>query len=206
MACAHAQVTPPRTIAAIPGDAQRLYTIWLGGAQVGMASETERWSARGVVLVRMERMRFLRGDIPIELTTTIEIIADRSLVASHVIWTERAASLHSRALPADLVRAPSFRHGEAVREGGGWTVTTADTELRLPIHAIPGELMPLVIRRDGRFSGDVFMPARGFLVATGRIDPIAPDRLVARLAYPGGAVAVTVTFWTATYESYSWRE
>jgi hypothetical protein len=156
----------------VPADAERHYAIWLGGAQVGTARETEQWSRAGVVVRRLEAMRFLRGDVPVTLATTIEITADGGLAPSRVTWTEQAQAL---------------RRGEAVRDATGWTVTDEAGVRRLPRDAIPAELAPLRVRRDGRFSGLVFLPARGFVVGRGRIEPVAPRRLVARLALDAGA-------------------
>ncbi len=153
---------------------ERQYAIWLGGAQVGTAREVESWSARGVVLRRTEAMQFLRGDVPVALATTIEIAADAALVPSRVSWTEQAQA---------------SRHGEAVRDATGWTVTDDAGVRRLPDHAIPAELTPLLVRRDGRFAGPVFLPARGFVAGAGRIDEVAPRRLVARLTFETGAAA-----------------
>jgi hypothetical protein len=162
-------------------DVERYYAIWLGGAQVGTAHETEAWSRAGVVVRRVEDLRFLRGDVPVTLATTIEITADRRLAPSQVTWTETARTV---------------RHGEAVRDATGWTVTDAAGIRRLPHDAIPAELVPLVVRRDGRFAGGVFLPARGFVAGAGRIDPVAPNRLIARLVLetddagaPGSATA-----------------
>jgi len=147
-------------------DTERHYAIWLGGAQIGTAHETEQWSRTGVVVRRIEAMRFLRGDVLVTLATTIEIAADRQLAPSQVTWTEAAQTV---------------RHGEAVRDATGWTVTDDTGVRRLPGDAIPAELVPLVVRRDGQFSGRVFLPARGFVTGAGRIDPVAPNRLIARL-------------------------
>jgi transglutaminase-like putative cysteine protease len=157
---------PVAPVAERPSDAERYYAIWLGGAQIGIAHETERWSPAGVVVRRTEAMRFLRGDVPVELATAIEITADAKLAPSRVTWTERAQAI---------------RHGEAERGAAAWVVTDEAGVRRLPRAAIPAELVPLVVRRDGRFTGDVFLPARGFVTGAGRIDPVAPDRLVARL-------------------------
>jgi hypothetical protein len=156
-----------------PDDAERYYAIWLGGAQIGTAHETEQWSRTGVVVRRTEAMTFLRGDVPVQLATTIEITADRKLAPSLVTWTEHAQTV---------------RHGQAARGARAWTVTDDAGVRRLPHDAIPAELVPLLVRRDGRFAGGVFLPARGFVAGTGRIDPIAPNRLVARLILePAGA-------------------
>lgn len=166
-ACA---TSAPRTADApteTPADQHRHYTIWLGGAQVGTADETEVWSRTGVVLRRVETLRFLRGDEPVALATTIEVAANHALVASRVIWTERAGSV---------------REATAIREPRGWRVALDGTQLVLPGDAIPAELIPLLVRRDGTFEGPVFLPARGFVSGHGRIDPVAPGRLVARLA------------------------
>ena len=61
---------------ALPADASRLFTIWLGGERVGTAVETEAWTHDGVRLRREETMRFLRGAAEVELVTTIDIDAD----------------------------------------------------------------------------------------------------------------------------------
>jgi hypothetical protein len=150
----------------VPTDAEWHYAIWLGGAQVGTAHETEQWSRAGVVVRRTEAMRFLRGDVLVTLATVIEITADPGLAPSRVTWTEQAQAL---------------RHGEAVSDIAGWIVTDEAGVRRLPRDAIPAELAPLRVRRDGRFSGLVFLPARGFVAGRGRIEPVAPRRLVARL-------------------------
>ncbi|MDB4961614.1 MAG: transglutaminase domain protein [Myxococcales bacterium] len=159
--------------AEVHSDQQRLYTIWLGGAQVGTADETETWSRAGVVLRRVESLHFLRGDAPVAITTTIEITASPALVPSRVTWTERAGSV---------------RQTTAVRDARGWTVALDGAPLALPADAMPAELIPLVLRRDGQFSGAVFLPARGFVAGHGRIDPVAPSRLVARLALDAGVM------------------
>lgn len=162
-----------------PRDAARDYAIWLGGAQVGTAHEVERWSPTGVVVERTEALRFLRGDVPVSIATAIEITADPALAPSRVTWTERAGTT---------------RRGEAVRDPSGWAITAdAGAPRHLPAAAIPAELVPLVVRRDGRFAGPVFLPARGFATGTGRIEPVAPHRLVARLVFdvPGAAAPLT---------------
>jgi len=167
-ACAAAPPRAPdaRGAPEVASDAERDYAIWFGGAQVGTAHEVERWSTAGVVVRRTEAMRFLRGDVPVAIATTIEIAADRALAPSRVTWTERARAT---------------RHGEAVRDAAGWTVTDDAGARRLPAAAIPAELAPLLVRRDGRFAGPVFLPARGFVAGAGRIEPVAPRRLVAHL-------------------------
>lgn len=163
-----------------PADRERHYAIWLGGAQVGTARETEAWSAAGVTVRRSEAMQFRRGAVPVAIATTIEITADRRLVPSQVTWTERSQAL---------------RRGEAVRDAAGWLVTDDAGVRHLPGDAIPAELAPLLVRRDGRFAGRAFLPARGFAVGTGRIEAVAPRRLIARLVFDhaGGATAAEAT-------------
>jgi hypothetical protein len=183
-ACASAPPQAPgaRDAPEAASDAERDFAIWFGGAQVGTAHESERWSPAGVVVRRTEAMRFLRGDAPVAIATTIEIAADRALVPSRVTWTERAQVT---------------RHGEAVQGATGWLVTDDTGARHLPAAAIPAELAPLIVRRDGRFAGPVFLPARGFAAGAGWIEPVAPRRLVARLwgepAAPGSASAVDAT-------------
>jgi len=176
-ACAAPGPSAPRAHdapAAVHQSSERRYAIWLGGAQVGTAEETERWSPAGVILRRSEAMRYLRGDVAVALAMTIEIAADPLLVPTRVTWTEQAQAT---------------RHGEAVRDATGWTVTDDAGVRRLPDRAIPAELAPLIVRRDGRFAGPVFLPARGFLAGAGRIEPVAPGRLVARLVFATGTAA-----------------
>ena len=164
-------VFPADAPAELPPDQTRHFTIWLGGARVGTAIETETWTHAGVTLHRVETMRFYRGDAPIAITTTIDIAADPALVPRRVAWTERSATL---------------RHAEALREGAALVAHTDEGTLRLPGNAIPAELVPLVLRRDGHFAGTMFLPARGFVTGTGAITAVAPGRLVARFALDAG--------------------
>jgi transglutaminase-like putative cysteine protease len=170
-ACAAPHATPadpPADPSAAPPSSQvRAYTIWLGGARVGTAIESETWSALGVKLARTETMRFLRGETEVELDTSIDIDADLALVAHRVRWSERTAD--------------GVRRAEVIRDGRAWRAT--DPAIVLAPDAVPAELVPMIVRRDGRFAGRVFLPARNFVGGRGRIDPVAPDRLIARLAF-----------------------
>lgn len=154
----------PRDLPEPPAERVRRYTIWLGGARIGTAIETEAWSAAGVRLVRSESLRFLREDTAVSLETVIEVIASPALVPVRVAWTA----------------TPGGR-ATAVRGPDGWSIGVDDD-------AVPAELVPLLARRDGRFAGRVFLPARAFVVGEGRVDAVAPRRLVARL-WTAGAVA-----------------
>lgn len=182
----------PATIAdapdTLPADAQRRYTIWLGGSQVGTAAETERWSSGGVVFRRTEALRFLRADAEIALTTTIEIHASRALVPSLVRWSEVGGieRFGQEAEPLDSMTRG--RRGEATRDARGWHVVLGPTRITLPAAALPAELVPLVLRRDGGFRGAVFLPARGFIAGSGRVESVAPSRYIARLALDAGPV------------------
>jgi hypothetical protein len=156
-----------------PFERERHYTIWLGGGRVGTASEREIWTRTAMQLHRHETMVFFRGDEKIALATTIEIEADRALAPRRVAWTERADGPE-----------PTERRAVATRAAiGGWSLP------QLAGDAVPAELVPLLVRRDGTFDGRVFLPARGFLGGTGRIEAVAPRRLVARLELDGGAIA-----------------
>jgi transglutaminase superfamily protein len=165
-ACAAPHAMPADAPADVPVDQTRYYTIWLGGARVGTAVEAETWSSRGVHLQRTETMRFRRGDTEVELVTQIDIDADPALVAHRVRWTERSGTL--------------VRRTEVLRDRDIWRAS--DPRVALASGAVPAELVPLVVRRDGHFAGRVFLPARNFAGGDGRIDAVAPGRLVARLA------------------------
>lgn len=170
VACARPPALPADGPDTIPANQTRHYTIWLGGARVGTAIESEVWTKDDVHLRRDEQLRFLRGDTEVELATAIVVDADPSLVARHVRWTESGSSV---------------RGAEASREHGGWQLSTGGT---LAMDAVPAELVPLLVRRDGAFTGSVFLPARGFVAGSGRIEPVTPGRLVARLALDAGPV------------------
>lgn len=167
--CAHPAARPVAdSPQELPPDHTRHYTIWLGGARVGTATESERWTSRGMTLARNESMRFLRGDAEVSLATSIIIDATIGLSAQRVRWSERGTET---------------REAEAVRSGDGWQLSTGE---RLTMPAVPAELVPLLVRRDGSFSGPVFLPARGFVTGAGHIEPIADKRLVARIALDAG--------------------
>jgi hypothetical protein len=168
-ACAHpAAPLPADSPPPLPPDAVRHYTIWLGGARIGTATEAETWSRDGVHLRRAEAMRFSRGSAAVELATTIEVDATSALVPTRVTWSE--SDDHEQHV-ADATR------GEL-----GWTVTGAAPQRPLALDAVPAELLPLLVRRDGHFDGPVFLPARGFVGGHARIEPVAARRLVAQLA------------------------
>jgi hypothetical protein len=166
----HERVSPDNPPAEPPADRVRRYTIWLGGARIGTAVETEAWSAAGVTLTRTESLRFLREDTAVSLETAIEVAADAALVPARVAWTGTPGG-----------------HATAARGAAGWR-TGAGAPLLAAPDATPAELVPLLVRRDGRFAGPVFLPARAFVVGEGRVDAVAPGRLVARLV-TGGAIA-----------------
>lgn len=172
VACAHPTAAPvPADSPARPADAVRRYTIWLAGSRIGTATEAETWSAGGVTLRRVEKMRFLRGAQIVELATAIEVEASSALVPRRVRWTETGGE----------VRTAEVTHDEK-----GWHGTAV-----VPATAVPAELLPLLVRRDGHFEGPVFLPARDFVAGTGRIEPIAAHRLVARLAMISSARSTT---------------
>lgn len=168
--CAHPPALPADPPEKLPPNQTRHYTIWLGGSRVGTAVESEAWTKDGVRLRRDETLRFLRGDTEVQLATAIVVDADPSLVARRVRWTQTGADV---------------RGAEASRTRDAWHLSTGGT---IEMQAVPAELVPLLVRRDGAFAGTVFLPARGFVAGTGRIEPVAPGRLVARLALEAGAV------------------
>jgi hypothetical protein len=178
-ACAHAPLPPlPDAPVVRPQNQERHYTVWLGGARVGSIIERERWTDVGVTLRRTETMRFLRGDTLVALVTNIEIVADNALVPSKIVWSQLG---------------PANREASATRDARGWHVEIeGGAPATLPADAIPSELVPLLTRRDGRFAGNVFLVARGFLVGMGRIEPAAPGRLVARLAFDRSVAEATI--------------
>lgn len=185
-ACARAPLPLPLDVpVTTPPDQERHYTVWLGGARVGTIVERETWSPRGVVLERVERMRFYRGDALVGIETTIEVLANTALVPSRVEWTEDSGS--------------GRRSAVAIHGARGWQIEGDNanharrfSQSDVHVDAVPAELVPLLTRRDVRFSGHVFLIARGLLSGVGRIEPAAPGRLVARLAFEGAVAEATI--------------
>lgn len=177
VACAHPAAAPvPADSPARPADAVRRYTIWLAGSRIGTATEAETWSPGGVTLRRVETMRFLRGAQIVELATSIEVEASSTLVPRRVRWTETAGEV---------------RTAEVTHDEHGWHAAPSAPVATMPAAAVPAELLPLLVRRDGHFEGPVFLPARDFVAGTGRIEPIAAHRLIARLALSSSARSTT---------------
>ncbi len=191
-AASHASQAP-RELRALPEDRVRRYTIWLGGARIGTATELEAWSAAGVTLSRTESLRFLREDTEVSLETAIEVVADAALVPVRVAWTATPGGRATAVRGAGGGPGGAAPHaqpdgGAAAAGRGGWTVVDGAGAPRALPDAVPAELVPLLARRDGGFAGRVFLPARGFVVGEGRVVAVAPRRLVARL-WTGGAVS-----------------
>ena len=179
--CAHPTSPVPADLpASLPRDAVRHYTIWLGGSRIGTAHESEVWSAPGVQLRRVETMRFLRGDSVVDLATTIDVDASAALVPARVRWTEIAGET---------------RTAEATHDDRGWHGAA------LAADAVPAELVPLLVRRDGAFTGDVFMAARGFIGGRGHVETIAPRRMLARVEMGANDGEATATSGEATATS-----
>lgn len=124
-------------------------------------------------LDRTERMHFLRGASDVEIATKIVIDADLGLVAHRVHWSEASNGVE--------------RTGDATQEAGVWRSNVPGVEIASA--SVPAELVPMIVRRDGHFAGPVFLPARNFAGGRGRVDAVAPDRLVARLELDGGLLA-----------------
>lgn len=188
VACAHpAAPLPEDSPAPPPADTVRHYTIWLGGSRIGTATEAETWSAGGVMLRRVERMRFLRAATAVELATSIEIDASIALVPRRVRWTEIASDVRSAEVTHD---AQGWR---AVPDPTGSIPAAAVRAAAIPAAAVPAELVPLLVRRDGHFDGPVFLPARDFVAGTGRVEPVAARRFVARFVLGSADPAIADT-------------
>ena len=177
-ACAHTASRAPARDAPtdIPSDAERHYSIWLGGAQVGTAIETEVWSRAGVALRRTETLHFLRGTTPVTLTTAIAIDADLALAPTRVAWTEIGATR---------------RHGEAIRGRAGWQLHLADEaahDARIPAEAVPAELVPLMSAATAGSPAACSCPRAASSSATAGSSRCPPLRLVARLVVEAGPI------------------
>ena len=164
-ACAAPRALPADAPDELPADATRTYTLWLAGARVGTATESEQWSPLGVHVHRGESLHFRRGDADVDVATAIDIDADLRLRPTRVRWSERSGRVEERAL---LSRAAA---------GDAWQSSAAQQPP--PHDAIPAELVALYVRRDGHFAGRVFEPARGFRAVDERVDRVSPGHFVA---------------------------
>jgi Transglutaminase-like superfamily len=159
---------------------ERAYLLSWRGARVGDARERETWDAGGVVLDRRERIRVRRGGHLVETDAAIEVRADRALAPSSVTWREDADG--------------SIRAGRATRAGDGrWRIEVDGEAARpAPAAAIPEELVPLRVRRDGGFRGPVLLTGRGFMLGDGRVVRTGPGRLRAEIATRAGALRAEI--------------
>ena len=161
--------------AAPPGaaaTAERWYRLAFHGAPVGWAVEREA-PAR---LVREEHVELRRGDAFVITDLTIEI--------EHDDLAPRVVRVRQREGGRETTHT-------ATRTAVGWR---RDGEARpfAPADAIPTELVPLRVRRDGKFRGPVIVtgwdlaPGDGVVIATG------PGRLAARMTIAGAAIDAAV--------------
>ena len=168
-------------LAAPARSVERDYTLAWRGARIGDAIERETWRGDGVRLVRRERVRVTRGGAPAATDVEVAIDADRALVASRVEWRE----LRSDGAPGAA---------RAVRGARGWRIEIAGEPVRTaPGAAVPEELVPLIVRRDGEFHGLVLLTGRGLALARADVTARGPGALRATIATDAGALAADVT-------------
>jgi hypothetical protein len=166
---------------AAPRTVERAYTLAWHGARIGDAVERETWRADGVRLVRRERLRVTRGGAPSATDVEIAIDADRALVASRVEWRE----LRTDGAPASAL---------AIRDARGWRIDiTGEPPRTAPGDAVPEELLPLIVRRDGAFRGPVLLTGRGFALAHADVIARGPRALRATVTTDAGASTADVT-------------
>jgi hypothetical protein len=177
----------PRTVGpdvsdapAPPRDAIRYYTLWWHGERIGSAVEEERATRSGIHLERRERVVVRRGD---QLSATELVIA-----------IDADAALRATAVTATLRDGATERLGRAERSPDGWRITVDGEPPRTaPADAEPSELVPLIVRRDGGFTGAVLLPGRGFAIARGRVEREGPDRYRASITTELGALEAAIT-------------
>jgi hypothetical protein len=178
-ACSRAPMGPPDDLDEdLPRPAARsreLYTLWWNGARIGDVEEQLSRGDGGVELVRSERVQVMRGDRLAGSRLELVIRADAALVAS-------AVSI------------------ESYSDGGAWSGTAQrrdDGRWRLHVDgepdrigdadAVPAELVPLIVARDGRFDGEVLLAGSAFATAALTVERDG-DEYVGTLAVPGGTL------------------
>ncbi|MEZ4365660.1 MAG: transglutaminase domain-containing protein [Kofleriaceae bacterium] len=149
---------------------ERWYQLAWRGATVGWAVERVHRDEAGVTVERTEHLRLRRGEAVVEEHTTIVAHATPALVPTRVTVTTGLGDGGER------VRV-------ARRDDAGWRV---DGEaVAVPAAAIPVELVPLRVARDGGFAGPVLMAGRGFAVGDGEVVALGPRQQRARTRLPG---------------------
>jgi hypothetical protein len=160
--------------------AEQHYTLWWHGARIGSA--VERRHQRAGVLVRLERREHLlvrRGDAVAAIDLRLAIAIDGDLQA-------RTIELETRD-GAAIVR------GRADRDGGRWRIDVAGEPPRLIAgDAVPAELVPDRVHRDGHFDGPVLLAGRGFAVAAGAVAATGDGRYRAVLHTAAGDLVSTL--------------
>ncbi len=125
------------------------------GARMGGAVEVLEARGPGLRFTREEQIVIRRGDLLVPYRTRITIEADLQLHASRVAVERRAGAVDTS--------------GGAERLADGrWQARFGDAAPRLlPAHAVPAELVPLLVAAAPAhtFRGTVFLPGSGFAVA-----------------------------------------
>jgi hypothetical protein len=161
-----------------PDVRDRAYELSWRGARIGEAREREVTTAAGVTLTRHERILVSRAGHVLATEVDLAVTADPTLIASAVTWRARADGAEHTA--------------RAVRDAQGWQIERDGAIRRAPADAVPDELVPLLVRRDGGFAGTILITGRGFAVAHGQITRVGADRWRADLRLAGGALGATI--------------
>lgn len=129
------------------------YLTWQG-KRIGEARERFHRSASGVRIIRSEEIRVRRGGVLVESETEIVIHADKNLHATRVELRAQAGAV--------------VRTGHAVRaDDGGWVIALeGEAVRRAPADAVPLELVPYIVGREGSadFQSKVLLAGYGFAV------------------------------------------
>ena len=156
----------------------RYYTLWWNGARIGTAVEREDRAPGRVRLDRRERILVRRGDDLSATELGLTIDADAGLRATEIVLVERDGAVE--------------RTGRAVRARDGWRIALAGEPARTaPADAVPAELIPLLVRRDGAFAGPVLLPGRGFAVGDAEVTAEGPHRYRALLTVGDARLGAT---------------
>jgi hypothetical protein len=146
--------TPDR---AGPAVTERHYTLWWNGARIGSAVEAAHGAGGALTrLERRERLLVRRGDALAAIDLRLAIDVDPGLVA-------RAVTVETRDGGAVV------RSGAARGRDGRWRIDVAGEPSRTAAGAVPAELVPYLVHRDGGFAGPVLLAGRGFAIADGEV-------------------------------------
>jgi hypothetical protein len=170
-ACGGARAPAPwleRTTAtrAAPATSWSFAISWRGRA-IGVADVRIERRADVVTVRRHEHLRFARGVVDVDEDVELTVEATATLRARRATWTRRGEPTSTQV---------------ATWHADGWRV---DDRVVAPADAVPSELVPALVQRDGSFAGPVLLLGAALVLAEARVEALGPGRQLALTTVDG---------------------